>query len=69
MKAFEFQTNLTPSQTLALPDELKAQLSPGSSVRVILLLPEPVEEAEWKHLTAEQFFRGYAESDRIYDQL
>lgn len=69
MKAFEFQTSLTPNQTLAVPDELKSQLSPGSSVRVILLLPEPDEEATWRILTPEQFLKGYAESDSVYDKL
>ncbi|MEW5719885.1 MAG: hypothetical protein AB1817_14750 [Chloroflexota bacterium] len=69
MKAFEFQTNLTPSQTLALPEELRSQLSPGSSVRVILLLPESSEEPAWARLTAEQFLKGYAESDSVYDRL
>jgi hypothetical protein len=69
MKAFEFQTSLTPNQTLQVPDELKSQLSPGSSVRVILLLSEPDEESAWTRLAAEQFLKGYAESDSVYDQL
>ncbi len=69
MKAFEFETNLTLNRTVELPAELKAQIAPGSSVRVILLLPEVNEESDWKRLTAEQFLKGYAESDSIYDNL
>lgn len=69
MKAFEFQTTLTPNQTLDLPNEVKAQIVPGSTVRVILLLPGANEESAWAHLTVEQFFKGYAESDSIYDKF
>ena len=69
MKAFEFQTKLTRNQTLDLPTDLKAQIEPGSSVRVILLLAESTEESNWKRLTAEQFLQGYAESDSVYDKL
>ncbi len=69
MKAFEFQTSLTPSHTLELPAELYAQLAPGSAVRVIVLLPEVNEASEWQQLTTEQFFEGYAESDSVYDKL
>lgn len=69
MKAFEFQTNLSSSRTLDLPTDLKAKLEPGSSVRVILLFPEPTEEPDWARLTTEQFLKGYAESDSIYDHV
>lgn len=69
MKAFEFETNLTLNRTVELPAELKAQIAPGSSMRVILLLPEVNEESDWKQLTAEQFLKGYAERDSVYDNL
>ena len=69
MKAFEFQTKLNSNQTLELPADLKAELSPGSNVRVILLISEPNEQADWARLTTEQFANGYAERDRVYDKL
>ena len=69
MKAFEFETNLTPNRMLELPADLQAQVTPGSPVRVILLLPDSSEESDWQRLTAEEFFKGYAESDSIYDNL
>ena len=69
MKAFEFQTNLTSNRTLDLPSDLKAKIEPGSAVRVILLFPESSESTEWEQLTAEQFLKGYAESDSVYDRL
>jgi hypothetical protein len=30
---------------------------------------ESTEDEAWQRLTTEQFFKGYAESDAIYDQL
>lgn len=69
MKAFEFQTSLTANRTIDLPSDLQAQLEPGSAVRVILLFPAPTESNDWNRLTAEQFLKGYAESDSIYDRL
>jgi hypothetical protein len=69
MKAFEFETTLTADRAVNLPSELRTQLAPGSSIRVILLLPELNEDQEWARLTAEQFFKGYAESDTVYDDL
>ena len=30
---------------------------------------ERAEEQAWQRLVTEQFFKGYAESDSIYDQL
>ncbi len=30
---------------------------------------EEAEEHAWQRLVTEQFFKGYAESDSIYDQL
>jgi hypothetical protein len=39
---------------------------------VIVLIPELSEtgdERDWQRLTQEQFLRGYAEGDAIYDAL
>ena len=69
MKAFEFETNLTPNRMLELPAELQSQVTPGSSVRVILLLPDSSAEFDWKRFTVEQFLKGYSESDSIYDNV
>jgi hypothetical protein len=68
MKAVEFQARVRPDGSLAVPPEVVGQLPPGEPVRV-LLLPEPDEEADWARLTAEQFFKGYADSDAAYDDL
>jgi hypothetical protein len=39
------------------------------AVRVMVLLPENEEEADWKNLAAEQFLAGYSEGDAIYDAI
>jgi hypothetical protein len=69
MKALEFEARLNPDHTLTVPAELAAQLPGGAPVRVLLLVPAADEEQEWKRLAAEQFFKGYAEGDAIYDEL
>jgi hypothetical protein len=67
MKALEFQTRLNPDATLTVPAELAAQIRREQPVRVILLLPELDEDAEWAQMAAEQFLQGYAEGDSLYD--
>ena len=49
--------------------DVAAQIHREQPVRVILLIPEPDEDQNWSYLTAEQFLKGYAESDAIYDSL
>ena len=69
MKALEFQTRINPDNTLTVPSELAEKVLREQPVRVILLVPEPDEDREWAALTADQFLKGYAESDAIYDDV
>jgi hypothetical protein len=70
MKTLEFEARLTADRTLLLPDKVAAQLAPGQTVRVVLLVDERTEEdREWAQMAAQEFLRGYAESDAIYDDL
>jgi mannose-6-phosphate isomerase-like protein (cupin superfamily) len=69
MKALEFEAQLNPDRTLTVPPEVAQQLPQELSIRVILLIPESPSEQAWKRLTTEQFLKGYAESDAIYDKL
>lgn len=69
MKAFELQANLNPDHTLTVPDAIAAQ-SCEQTVRVLVLVDEDrQEELDFLRLGAEQFLKGYDESDAIYDQL
>ena len=69
MKALEFQTKMDPEDSLRVPKELAAQIPKDKTVQVIVLFSEVNEEAQWQQLTQEQFFRGCAEGDSIYDAL
>ena len=69
MKALEFQACLNPDDTLTVPAELAAQIRDERPVRVIVLIPDSAEDADWARLTAEQFLKGYAEGDAAYDKI
>ncbi len=69
MKAVAFETQVHADQTLPIPSSVAAELPTGQTVRVLVLLPDSSDDADWERLTAEQFLKGYADSDAIYDQL
>ncbi|MHB1559089.1 MAG: hypothetical protein ACYC61_16680 [Isosphaeraceae bacterium] len=69
MKAIEFESSLTPEHTLSVPASALVAIPIGQAVRVLILLPESDDDHEWERRTAEEFGRGYADSDAIYDQL
>ena len=69
MKALEFQAYINPDYTLKVPPEVAEQIQQEQRVRVILLIPEPEEDQDWEQLTVQQFLKGYADSDAIYDEL
>lgn len=69
MKALAFEAQVNPDQTLPIPSTVAAELPTGQTVRVLVFLPDSSEDADWKRLATEQFLKGYADSDAIYDQL
>ena len=71
MPAWQFQTHLNSNQTVTIPPEIVAQLRPDETVQVVVMLKtnDGDEEAEWNRFAAEQFLKGYAPGDDIYDQL
>lgn len=72
MKAYEFPVQVSAEGTLEIPAPVAQALPRGEIVRVILLVSEPTDlsdENEWASLTAREFFRGYADSDSIYDEV
>lgn len=68
VKAFEFQIEPPADGVIPLPPSIADEVAAASRVKVIVLLNNDEEEA-WQKLTTEQFFRGYAPSDAIYDDL
>ena len=64
----EFESRPNEDGTLPIPAGIADQLKGVESVRVFVVLPRGDEE-EWAALTREQFLKGYAVGDAIYDQL
>jgi hypothetical protein len=69
MKTLEFEAAVNPDSTVTLPPEIAAQVPGDHPVRVILVVEEQDDGADWKRAAAEQFLNGYDEGDAIYDQL
>jgi len=69
MKALEFETTLSTDSKLTVPENLALQIPKEEAVRVIVLLPENGDDADWQHLAADRFLAGYSESDSIYDAV
>ena len=70
MKALEFKGQVSADGKVTLPDEIRRMVSPGTAVRVLILIPEEAqEEAAWQRLTVEEFLAGYEEADAVYDEL
>ncbi len=69
MKVWEFQAQLTPDQTLKVPEAVAREIAQEDALRVVLLLAQSADNRDWSELTAQQFLQGYSEGDAIYDQL
>ena len=69
MTALEFQATLNPDGTVNVPQNMAAQLKNVPSFRVLVLVPQDDEDEAWDRLTESEFFRGYADSDSIYDDV
>jgi hypothetical protein len=69
MRTLEFEASLEPDRTLKVPPDVVAQVEQVERLRVILVVPERDEDEGWAQLAAEEFLRGYDESDAIYDEL
>jgi riboflavin biosynthesis pyrimidine reductase len=71
MKAFESPARVTADGGLELPAEFRQLLRPDASVRVVILVEEPGDQAAedaWSRLAAGQLLAQYADADEIYDR-
>lgn len=71
MKAIEFKTEVKGNQ-IQIPNKAQSELkySQNRPVRVIMLIEEAddlYDDGAFRQLIKEQFLKGYAESDSIYD--
>jgi hypothetical protein len=70
MKTLEFEASIGGDRVLHVPPEIAEQIGNKEPVRVILVVSDDEGEAQtWSQLTAEQFVKGYDETDAIYDHL
>ncbi len=66
----EFQASLKEDNTLNVPADVASHLKGAGQFRVLVLLTDDENEDEdWRRFGMEQFLKGYAESDSIYDDL
>lgn len=68
MKAFEFHGHPTSDGSIQLPADVVSQLDPAREVKVIVLVPDD-EDRAWTRFGMDQFAKGYAPTDNIYDDL
>jgi len=68
MQAFEFHAQPSPDGSIQLPAAIANRVDPAVGVKVIILFPEDEEHA-WVKFGMEQFAKGYAPTDNIYDDL
>lgn len=68
MQQFEFQTQLPGDGTVIVPPEIAVQVEQNRPIRIVMLVPDPLEDREWSALAAGQFLAGYPDEDAIYDR-
>lgn len=68
MRAVEFQAMLNADRILAVPALAVDSIPIGIPVRVLILFREDDEDRGWERRAAEEFGRGYAGTDAIYDR-
>ena len=68
MRAFEFVASTTRDGSISLPPEIANQIDAEQGIKVILLVPDDEEKA-WAAFGMDEFAKGYAPSDAIYDDL
>lgn len=72
MKVYEFPGKVDSGGNLEVPNDVLELLPDNGTVRVIIVVEEPTdtgENADWSRLGAEQFLKGYADVDAIYDNV
>ncbi len=67
MRALEFTTNLSGESVLAIPRDIAAQLPKEGRARVLVLVDDDSEDAQWRRAAYEQFMRDDSPEDSVYD--
>ncbi len=69
MNAVEFTTELSDKPVLTIPSEIAAQLPKVGKARVIVIMNETADDAEWQAAAYEQFLRDDSSEDDVYEAL
>ena len=69
MKTLEFDARISRDSTLKVPASFSSQIEADQPVHVVLVVPASREDQDWSQLAAEQFLKGYADGDAIYDDV
>lgn len=69
MRALEFKSRIKNNK-IQIPEKIRSELKQDKDIRVIVLFEDSDnnDEFEFRQLATEEFLKGYAESDSIYDQ-
>ena len=68
MQTIEFETELKGKNSISIPREIVKQLPASGKAKVIFLVQEGDEDAEWRQGGCEQFLRSYGDEDSVYDK-
>ena len=70
MRAIEFKSKIRDNRIL-IPRKVRHELVAGEdqNVRIVVFLKDSdlYDEKSYRHITKEQFLKGYADADAIYD--
>jgi hypothetical protein len=67
MDAVEFITQLSADNVLVVPAEVAARLPKSGQARVIVLIADDSDDADWHRGAYEQFLKDDAPEDGDYD--
>jgi hypothetical protein len=67
MKAIECKSKIT-DRSIKIPENIEMDKLIDKDIKVILLYEEAKND-DFKILTSQQFFKGYDDSDSVYDEV
>jgi hypothetical protein len=67
MNSIEFETELSGDCTLAVPPEVAERLPKSGRITVVVLVPDDVEDEQWRRAAYEHFMRDDDSEDAVYD--
>ncbi|HEX3743372.1 MAG TPA: hypothetical protein VHW09_05570 [Bryobacteraceae bacterium] len=69
MKAFEFESTVTPGGHIALPAEVVEEIPAGEQLRVVIMWEPSGTDSAWRSAGRQRFESAYCAEDAVYEQL